>query len=190
MATLLFQSCRGDSCTPGANDRYISYNIPDSNTAKIPYTGTDTLIFVSDAGDTATLIGQGKNTYYKKKTSVLGCSADCPCLEYASYENVDYVFQGNNNFIQSLAFKIYMPNNAGKPNFTYIAVDLNNINMVQRSFEYVYFNKTPHDSIYIDGKYYSGVYFNDNTSKTLLFSISAGILKFRDFDNKIWIKNH
>lgn len=184
---ILAQSCTKDSSFCGdQSDKNVYYNIAGSNKAKIPYTGTDTLVFISEANDTATLIGQGKKTYYKQVVKGNGYN-DCPRSTYYNYENLEFNFVSSNNLVNKITFKIYMPNNAGVPDFTYIGVDLNNNYLVQRSFEYLNSLNTPHDSIKINNIFINGFYFNDLTSKTMLYSPKYGILNFK-FNNLIWTK--
>jgi hypothetical protein len=52
---MLTQSCSKDNNCGDTSDVINNYIIEDSNKAKMPYTGTDTLVFISDKGDTATL---------------------------------------------------------------------------------------------------------------------------------------
>jgi len=178
---LSLQSCSDNRCNYGANDRYINYNIPDSNKAKIPYTGTDTLIFVSDVGDTATLIGHGKNTYYKTVTRDLGFSADCPGTEYSRYENVDYEFSGNNPMFDNLILRLYMYEKI-VPKHPYLEVKTTQNFRVLGSFEYSHGS----DSILLNGSFVNGVFIDD--ASTILFNNTLGILKFNKINNSTWIK--
>ena len=67
LLVMLIQSCSKTDPCPKGQENY--YNLTDEEKSKIPYTGTDTLVFISDKSDTATLIGKGKSQSYKRTTS-------------------------------------------------------------------------------------------------------------------------
>jgi len=178
------QACKRSETDCGdLSDVITNYNIPDSNKAKIPYTGTDTLVFISDANDTATLIGQGKQTYYKTVRNSIG-GGDCPRSGVTNYENVEYNFK---NTLQWLKLNIDESGPINKVSYTSLSFYINERKTTERIFEFIINESTQKDSIKIINRYYTGKYIDLN--KTSLFSFEIGILKFKDINNKTWILN-
>jgi hypothetical protein len=189
IAIILLQSCDDKDSSPCRNsETNIYYNIADSNKAKIPYSGTDTLVFISDQGDTATLIGQGKKTFYVTSTRNNSGNADCQWLENKNFENFEINFKNYNNFFSNVSFSIFKYNdNLGSyPNTTSMKFEVDNIEIASSNIEYISSLKSFQDSILLNGKFVGGVYLGFNTYNTL-FNFEKGILKF-NYDNKNWIK--
>lgn len=178
---MLTQSCSKDSACKNTETN-IYYNIADSNKAKIPYTGTDTLVFVSDQGDTATLIGQGKQTYYVKNTRNNSGNADCQWIENKNYEDFKINFKGLDNKIDFIDYMLNSGNNTGLTGFE---ININNMQKSEYNFEYSSDFLPIEDSIYFNSKYIKGGYINDN--KSILYNRQYGILKFTII-SKIYIK--
>ncbi|MES2653960.1 MAG: hypothetical protein V4620_00115 [Bacteroidota bacterium] len=99
---LFSQSCGKvtDGCPQSTND---FYNLTDEEKSKIPYTGNDTLVFISNQGDTATLIGQGKKQTYKNITVPLG-NPDCGGTHSENYEKIEFSFKGANIDLNNILF--------------------------------------------------------------------------------------
>lgn len=103
LLVILVQSCSKTDPCPNGQENY--YNLTDEEKSKIPYTGTDTLVFVSDKGDTVTLIGQGKQQTYKRTTS--GGNPDCQIsYNYDNYERIDYNYLANNPILNNIDFSL------------------------------------------------------------------------------------
>ncbi|NDC31090.1 MAG: hypothetical protein EBZ58_09195, partial [Bacteroidetes bacterium] len=151
--SLLFilQACKRDTDCGDLSDVITNYNIADSNKAKIPYTGTDTLVFVSDANDTAVLIGQGKNTYYQIVTKGLS-SGDCPRTSVEKYENVDMNFIGNSAELNKIYFRINTTE-FSKNSLIGFEIICNNTYRIGSNLELVYSYLPVEDSILINKKY-------------------------------------
>lgn len=168
-----------------------NYNISDSNKAKIPYIGTDTLIFVSNTGDTATLIGQGKDDYYEKDTK-LAKGGDCPLYEVNNYEYIEVNYVGN-ELIKSLKYLVFK-NDFDPKNLTGLSIKINNQinvvigNTIGISFEYVTDYLPVQDSILIGNMISKGGYIDNNYK--ILYNKQYGILKFKDTNNKTWVLNY
>lgn len=178
------QSCSKDTKCSFA-DTNIYYNLADSNKAKIPYTGTDTLVFISDQGDTATLVGQGKKTYYNTITNNAG-TVDCPKIENRNYENVNFEFKNDTSIFFKATFSILKYDVlGGYPSTTSIKFNFNNTEIDFSNIEYIMSFKSFQDSILLNGKYVGGVYLGFNTYNAL-FNFENGILKFK-YNNKNWI---
>lgn len=185
--SLLFilQACKRTEPDCGdLSDVITNYNIADSNKAKIPYTGKDTLVFISDAGDTSTLIGQGKKTNYESvRTNISG--GDCPRAGIDNYENIDMSFIGNLFTFSKIYFRINTTD-FYKNTLTGFEIKCNETFRVGSTLERVYFFLPISDSIFINNNYVKGKYIDDN--KSLLYNLNIGILKI-SFNNKIWILN-
>ncbi|MES2382537.1 MAG: hypothetical protein V4538_15930 [Bacteroidota bacterium] len=97
---LFWQSCgkETDGCPPSTND---FYNLTDEEKSKILYTGSDTLVFISNQGDTATLIGQSKKQTYKNITLPLG-NPDCGGTNSKNYEQIKYDFTSSNTKLSEI----------------------------------------------------------------------------------------
>jgi hypothetical protein len=180
--SLLFilQACKRDTDCGDLSDVITNYNIADSNKAKIPYTGTDTLVFVSDANDTAVLIGQGKNTYYQIVTKGLS-SGDCPRTSVEKYENVDMNFEGKttNTFAKTIQYKLF----TDKENDNDEALQIT----YNGKLTYSQLNASNDESNYsnyiINGNVFKGVKliniktFPFDTTTSIVFNHKYGILK-------------
>jgi hypothetical protein len=105
---LLFSACSKQPCN-GSNytPKNFNYLIDDNTKAQIPYTGNETLIFISNQGDTAILKGQGKNNFMKKTTKNSVTSMDCPEYDNYNFEQVDVEYKGNNFNLSNLFYWVY-----------------------------------------------------------------------------------
>lgn len=174
-AMLGIQSCGKGSPCEGRDmtDAITVYTIADSIKAKIPYTGWDTLVFVSDAGDTATLYGQGKRTYFKE--NIHSTSGYCPKRTIEKYENIEIGFTGMDQ-IHSINVNLDKTNY----HFTGCWVNINsNINGIGR-IEFILYDSPNQDSIMLNGIYVRGGYI-----EKVLYNSIFGIIKF-EIDNKSW----
>lgn len=186
IAIIFLHACKRDNNCGDLSDVITNYNIADSNKAKIPYTGTDTLVFVSNANDTVTLIGRGKNTHYESVRNSLNGNSDCPKYEVIKYENIDINFISNNDtLITSIYYKVYHP--IHDVNYTYINLYLNTKGLSSYPFELLN-NKVFEDSVLVKNKYIKGYYIDSNRSQ-VLYNYQKGIIKFIDFTNKSWTIN-
>ena len=179
------QSCTKNINCGDTNDMIYTYNVADSNKAKIPYSGYDTLIFISDKGDTATLIGQGKKTYYTTKTTNIG-NADCPKNEIGKYENVEFVFNSTNKFVGSIKISLFKTNNVRNPTTNILSFTVNNKFIDDTAIEWIESIKQPQDSIFFNGGFFSGIYMD---KFNVLLNYKNGILKFKDLNDKFWVLN-
>jgi len=180
---MLLQSCTKDNKCSDSKDVIINYNIADSNKAKIPYTGTDTLVFISDKGDTAALIGQGKKTIFNQIIKTV--NDDCTKSTIYNYEKMDINFIGENILFNKILYRV------AKTSFdpiglTGLEIYFNDNYRVGSTIEYVFYNMNIEDSIKINGNYISGG-FIDNEKK-ILYNMQFGLLKL-NFSNLTWTRN-
>jgi hypothetical protein len=192
--TVLFsQSCkRGDPCSGmDLSDKVFTYSIPDSNKTKIPYTGRDTLILVSDGGDTATFIGAGKNTIYNISSKNIYPNPDCPRYEKKYFENFWIKFTDIKNLNRSIRYLVYLPTEndiISIQNSTNLElreiIDADSKVFAFTTFEMMSKRTNYDDSIPINGVYQKGYYIDAN--RTVLYSHSKGLLKYKDINLMNW----
>jgi hypothetical protein len=106
---LLFSACSKQNPCNGSNytPKTFNYLIDDNTKAQIPYTGNETLTFISNQGDTAILNGQGKNNYMKKTTKNSVTSIDCPEYDNYNFEYVDVEYKGTNSNLSNLFYRVF-----------------------------------------------------------------------------------
>ena len=186
----LFSSCGQKNSNCGYDHTTdIYYKLSDDSKSKIPYTGYDTLIFKSDAGDTATLYGQGKKIYYETTTSGMSM-ADCGSTPQYTYhfENIEIDFKSVNPFLYQIGFIAYKNQRVISSSTNDISILVNNFEISGSNFEYANHSiSIPEDSILLNGTYQTGGYINPQL-KNVLFNFSKGILKFKDKYNITWTK--
>ena len=90
----IITSCSKDPGPCGGQKTY--YYLSEADKAKVPYAGTDTLVFVSNTNDTAVCIGQGKKQFFTVEYD--SGNPDCKPPEYY-YEAYNYKYDClNTNF--------------------------------------------------------------------------------------------
>ena len=176
---ILFQSCSKESDCNDQSDMINSYNISADDKSKIPFKGNDTLTYISDAGDTAILIGNGKRAYMDVISKNIG---DLECSRYQVDNNETIIFEylGNNLELNRIKYKI-----TGNKERTLIEF---NINILYANDYPYYFNseKFYTDSILINGYYYSGLPKVDDVFYSL-YNFNYGFLKIQFNGGKIWL---
>lgn len=192
------QSCkRGNPCDGmDLSEKVYTYNIPDSNRLKIPYTGTDTLVFVSNANDTVMYVGSGKNSQYSVFTSNINPNPDpdCPRIEKKYFENFRIGFIINKETYKWISYNVYLPSpndissiqNASNIEITeHVSQDIYRI-IAHTNFESLNNRKGFDDSLFINGVYKKGYYIDSN--RDVLYNNAEGLLKFKDINNLVWRK--
>lgn len=79
------------------------YHLLSNNNRATPYNGYDTLVFISNTGDTAILYGQGKKSYEKLISTV---GNPCDNITYHD-ENLELIFTGNNSVLSKIGLHGY-----------------------------------------------------------------------------------
>jgi hypothetical protein len=178
---MLVQSCAKESNCGNQTTITNIYNIADSNKAKIPYKGNDTLIFISNQGDTATLIGSGKKAKYIINKQGVG-SADCPKELIEKFENIDFGFLGkesslyiNINFFTDEYSEELFIIKASSDSLS-LSSGYNSLNYVNNLMNYK-------DSILLNDKYVLGVEL-----RGVYYNFNYGILKIKFSNGKEYIK--
>jgi hypothetical protein len=166
----------------------IYYKLSDEAKAHFPYSGNDSLVFVSNEGDTAVLIGQDKRNYDEITTSVNGM-ADCGSTPQYTYhnENISASFISNDPTIHKLSLVYCTENEQFDDKTNEIKVFVNDIALSKSNLEFINGNLSSKDSIILNGTYQSGTYLEIH-GKRVLLNYTLGILKFTDTDTKIWVK--
>ena len=185
---ILISSCEKPSFC-GEADVNTIYNVSDADKSKIPYTGFDTLVFKSDAGDTATLYGQSKKDFYTQYRQNDG-DINCQKWHNYNYENFEYYYSSLDTFISQYIFTPFMygyGNGYGNnPSSSSLKIVINGILYYDGDFTSINNNSNYKDSTLINGKYYNGIYIGN--SKNILYNFKYGVLKFKDSNNITWTK--
>lgn len=176
-----FQSCKGDACKGGNTTN--NYNISENNKAAIPYLGTESLVFVNDSGDTATLYLKGRQQFYHSYNSLI--NPDCTNEKIENFEHIEIEYTGNHPIITSISYKVYRSQANITGDFTNFQIKISNILLSENTFEFSSFSLPIEDSIYFNNKYSSGGFIDE--TKTILYNKEYGILKFK-FSNLTWKK--
>lgn len=177
----VFQACKRDTHCGDQSDIIDFKYVTDENKGKIPYTGKDTLIFISDANDTATLIGQGQNTYFETVNQNLGTN-DCQKKYIGKYENIELRFTGN-NLLSSIQIKYYT--NEYEDQIFAATATSNNLflNTNECSLKYNNDENNYTDSILINNKYYRGI-----NNRGVFYNAKDGILRIKFINGKEFYK--
>lgn len=180
----ILTSCSKDPGPCGGQKIY--YYLSEEDKAKVAYTGTDTLIFVSNTSDTVVCIGQGKKQFYETYSSPVN-NGDCDPATYY-YEAFNYRFKTNNlNF--KLDFTIYKNDLTGletihiffnNVDYKLYLVDLGNSkvsNYVDSIKIYNDWNKKVTTTLGFDNIVYGKLFYNQE----------KGILKIQNNDStNVW----
>ncbi len=179
---LLFitQACKRSETDCGdLSDVITNYNISDADKAKIPYTGTDTLVFISDANDTATLIGQGKNIHIETlRNSLKG--GDCPRTKVDKNETIDIIYSGNNKDLYNIKYGL-----DGNSEKTQLVCTINNIS--HGDYPYYLNNEAFYiDTVRLNNKLYYGTTINIKNVIYGLYNWQYGFTKISIEGGKNW----
>lgn len=180
--TALVQSCTKETNCGDSSDIVNNYNISADDKSKIPFKGNDTLVYISDAGDTATLIGTGKKVYIDQVRKDISGNADCPKYTVDNNETISIEYNGNNPELYKVMYKIY-----GNTEKTEIEFTINNL----YGITYPYNFNTPvfyTDSVSIGNKFYIGRPLGINSPNyKALYNFNYGFLKIQLNGGKIWL---
>ena len=73
-----FQSCERKSPCTLYTSKNFKYSISENTKNQIPYSGNETLQFISNTGDTANLVGNGKRNYFSQSSKNVNGNPECP----------------------------------------------------------------------------------------------------------------
>lgn len=90
-APLLFTSCTKIDCSGTPPSETTHHRLEPNELQKVPYSGSDTLYFLTKQGDTCIVRGTGKR-HYENQTSHLAGTLDCGPTDYDIYQayNISY----------------------------------------------------------------------------------------------------
>jgi len=176
---ILAQSCTKDTNCGDQSKIENSYYISADDKSKIPFKGNDTLTYISDAGDTAILIGNGKRAYMDVISKNIG-DLECSRYQVENNETVSFEYNGSNSELNKIKYKIW-----GNKDRTLIEYFVNDV--YSNDYPY-YFNSTKFytDSILINGIFYSGIPL-DNVKYKGLYNYNFGFFKIEFNGGKVWL---
>ena len=177
---MLFENCTKDPSCSDQSDIVNSYYISADDKSKIPFKGNDTLTYISDAGDTAILIGSGKREFIDKVRTVIGGNADCYKYNVDNNETISIDYTGNNIEINNIKYTII-----GRSSKTLIEYKLNSYmgNKYPNNFNNINLYV---DSVNITNTFYKGIPINSINFNTL-YNFNYGFLKIQFNGGKIWL---
>ncbi len=177
---MLFENCSKEPSCSDQSDIVNSNYISADDKSKIPFKGNDTLTYISDAGDTAILIGSGKREFIDKVRTVIGGNADCYKYNVDNNETIIFEYLGNNLELNKIKYRIY-----GNNERTIVDYYLNNYNgnRYPNNFNNLYYYT---DSIFIKNSFIIGVPIKLSNLQTL-YNFNYGFLKIQFNGGKIWL---
>ena len=117
---MLFENCTKDANCGDQSKIENSYYILADDKSKIPFKGNDTLTYISDMGDTAILIGNGKRAYMDVISKNIG-DLDCSRYQVDNNETIIFEYLGKNIELNKIEYKI-----TGRNTRTLIEFTVNN----------------------------------------------------------------
>jgi hypothetical protein len=186
--TLMFfiQNCSKDPGPCGGQKTY--YYLSEEDKAKVPYTGKDTLVFVSNTNDTAVCIGQGKKQFFTVEYDSGNPDCKPPEYYYEAYKNTFKSTPSKLNFEVTLYKKDksgleaihFLNNNETEIDYKIYLIDIGNINVGNYK-----------DSINIFGVWHKSVTISNGLGNPLngavFYNKKDGFLVISNSDSlKIW----
>ena len=180
---LLLQNCGPGECEPHT-PTHTKYSISAADKSKIPFTGTDTLVYISTDGDTAILYGQGKKVFIDAVQKNSGGDPGCPKVNYNDFENIEFTYKGNNwnlNYIFiDINASVYAPAQTNAD----ITIGQTKYNTYLGSLNY---ESKYLGSVEINSNYYLGKEIVGFANLPCLYNYKFGFLKITTA-NKVWLK--
>jgi len=182
-----FTTCKKNSGCPDATNTY--YNLSADEKSKIPYSGTDTLIFLSNTGDSAKLFGHGKTDNYNTQ-SYWQATPDCPQTT-TNCEIISTTYIGSNIGFSNIKF---IPENLCEPP-AIVSISINGIKFQDYLLLQLSDSSNYHDTTIINSKLYHGIkIFSLNANITIdstnyiIYNYPSGIVKVKFSNNQTWLK--
>jgi len=189
LLNILAQSCSKESPCNNYTSQTFSYKLSENNKNQIPFKGSDTLRYISNIGDTAILIGQGKNNYILNSKIRVSTNPDCP--EYDNYSNefVDIKYKGTNPNLFEIFVRYDNQNNWGDE---YTNVYLNKLNANYKAYSDYYNDTVRYNQIVnISNKKIFGIIIPGDNNKDPFFIYNKyyGILQITLDSNTVYTLN-
>jgi hypothetical protein len=166
------QNCSKDPGPCGGQKTY--YYLSEEDKAKVPYTGTDTLVFVSNTNDTAVCIGKGKKQFFT--VDYIGGNPDCEPAEYY-YEAYNYKFIDTNNLL-NITLDIYKDDLV---NNEIMEINANKYKLYPINLSFL-IEKYNDDSLKVNNL----IYPVNKIGSFIKYNLKKGIMYY-DENGKIWI---
>jgi len=163
----------------------------------VPYTGTETLKFKNQAGDSVIFYGAGRHSDLDQRYS--GCDYNTDCCDYIYYIEIEWtIFAASNNS------RIYIRLEKDRYALNHFSIIIKcSDNLVFNYSESLKFNAnniycspsyilTPYDTLTIAGKEFYSVYeFTANNCNgpalpIVCYSLTQGIVGFKTVENESW----
>ncbi len=187
LLSLFLSSCvkEYDPCD-GYEPKEYHYYLTSNEKNQIPFkSGYDSMVFISNTGDTAILSGSGVIPYIGIASEYVTSDPACGLQNYWYLEIIKYTFSSANPMLKTIVYQAYV----NKANEQRCSIQINQI-----SFDIYlgYFNHEPRylDSVVINGKTYKGVTIHDikngvTGKNSFLYNYHYGFLKI-SLEDKTW----
>ena len=185
---LWLNSCQpiSSGCIPVTS---TSYSLTNDDKSKLPYTGTDTMVFISNSGQMVTLTGHGKVTNFDTKIIKGAAPPECP-QPSQSYEYQMINLTSGNPFLNEIDFylaRVESPNyysstgswvvNGGESYTNYYSTLLD--------------DSAYTDTVFVNGKLINCIIITADTgdvSNVLYFNHNYGVLRFILPQSQVWYR--
>jgi hypothetical protein len=155
----------------------IHYQVSDEAKAMMPYKQGDSIVFVSNHDDTASLVAKAP---YASEVVEVSENPTCPPSSRTHYHHYSVELVGNNVRIPKLTLDIY--NDELAPYGDHFLLFKNN-QLIGGTSRFWIANGILSDSILLSGNYVAGV-----TMGGVLYNKNIGILSLTDETGIVWIK--
>ena len=182
-----------NSCQPTSSGcpevKSTSYSLTSDDKSKLPYTGTDTMVFINNFGHMITLTGQGKVTNYETKIIKGAAPPECkqPSMSY-EYQIINLI--SGDTLLYEIDFYL---ERVQSPNY-YSSIGSWVINGGESYTNY--FTTLLNDSAYTDTVFVNGKRINciiipadtGDISNVLYYNHNYGVLRFNLPPDQVWYR--
>lgn len=175
---LIVSGCSDNPCPDEEPSKSRYFYISEAIKKAVPYRtdGLDTLVYISETGDSAVLIGTGKVHYTERVLISRNGNPDCPFYDYEYVEHVKYNFINIfSNGVSQIQFKQSPTLGSSADDFLTITIDdhylLTNQEFANDEEWYI-------DAVIINDSTYLGRTLYGNNKFPLIYNYKNGILQF------------
>lgn len=185
--TLFLHGCKngGSSCGEEKPPKVTTYRIETPLIDRIPYSGMDTLFFVSNDSIRVMLVGQGKREFMDILSVDRDFNPDCADFEYFHHETIEFNFVGNINQLSKVSVRYTAEGTFDEK----LYIDVNGENKGLINLDHASDQTTYKDTIHINGQIYpvTGLTTKTNdTIKTTYYNRYYGLMKIKFNNGKEW----